>query len=530
MQQPLRCEDPARDPLSGSSAPSGDDGSAEQSLEETPRFAEVSRRPGTGLDKSRSSRVPLAAILKLPLKEKHEAWARDPGQQSGGGASLKWPFTFSQKISDGLKDYRSGANHTYSVQDARQNQGIYYGWIIVATAAVGLLLGAFPISVASFGMFFPAYMADFHARRSAIALAFTAHNIVAAFSTFVVGRLADRFGARTVILTGSAALGAVLLSAHAIGSHTWQLYLLYGLLAAAGAATTSVPYALVVSRWFDRHRGFALGLMMIGMGVGAILVPPIAQRLIAAYGWRNALAAFGFFVLLVPIPVVGLLLKETPEEMGMSPDGAPHIPRGVLASEGFYWREVWRSGTFWLMTTGFVLVGASVHACIIHIPQLIGDRRDSSGGAALATSVLGLALLLGRAGTGYLLDRHFAPRVAAVIFASAGVGILLIWISSQRPGFLTGAFLVGLAFGAEADIIAYLVSRYFGLRSLGITVGFAFGAFVLAGGFGPLLMDFAFDRFGSYTAPFALAFLLTLLAAGLFTRLGPYRFGVNGSL
>ena len=411
-----------------------------------------------------------------------------------------------------------------------RTRGIFYGWVIVVTAAVGLFLGAFPISVASFGMFFPAYMADFHARRSAIAMAFTVHNVVAAFSTFAIGRLADRFGARTVILTGSAVLGVVLLSAHAIGSQMWQLYLLYGLLAAAGAATTSVPYALVVSRWFNHHRGLALGLMMIGMGVGAILVPPIAQRLIATYGWRNALAAFGCVVLLVPIPVVGLLLKETPEEMGVSPDGATNISRAVLASEGFYWREVWQSGTFWLMTTGFVLVGASVHACIIHMPQLIGDRRDTSSAAALATSVLGLALLLGRVGTGYLLDHHFAPRVAAVIFASAGVGILLIWISRQGPGFLTGAFLVGLAFGAEADIIAYLVSRYFGLRSFGVTVGFAFGAFVLAGGFGPLLMDFVFDRFGSYTAPFAVAFLLTVLAAALFTRLGPYRFGQNGGL
>ena len=415
-----------------------------------------------------------------------------------------------------------------AMQYGNKPSGVFYGWIIVSTAAVGLLLGAFPISVASFGMFFPAYMADFHARRSAIALAFTAHNVVAAFSTFVIGRLADRFGARTVILAGSAALGTVLLSAHAIGSHVWQLYLLYGLLAAAGAATTSVPYALVVSRWFNRHRGLALGLMMIGMGTGAIIVPPIAQRLIVAYGWRNALAAFGCAVLLVPIPIVGLLLKESPEEMGLSPDGATNIAQAELASDGLHWREIWTSRTFWLMTTGFVLVGASVHACIIHLPQLIGDRRGNAGAVALATSVLGLALLIGRAGSGYLLDRHFAPRVASIIFAGAGLGVVLIWISSQRTGLLIGAFLVGLAFGAEADIIAYLVSRYFGLRSLGVAVWFAFGAFVLAGGTGPLLMDFAFDRFGSYTAAFAVAFLLTLLAAGLFTRLGPYRFGVNG--
>ncbi len=104
----------------------------------------------------------------------------------------------------------------------------------------------------------------------------------------------------------------------------------------------------------------------------------------------------------------------------------------------------------------------------------------------------------------------------------------MIWLCSQRPLLLVGGFLVGLAFGAEADIIAYLVGRYFGLRSLGVAVGFAFGAFVLAGGAGPLLMDLAFDRSGSYGVPLAAAFLLTSLAAALLTRLGPYRFGANG--
>jgi MFS family permease len=180
------------------------------------------------------------------------------------------------------------------------------------------------------------------------------------------------------------------------------------------------------------------------------------------------------------------------------------------------------------MTVAFMLVGASVHACIIHLPQLIGDHQGITSSAALATSVLGLALLLERAGTGYFLDRHFAPRVASLVFASAAVGILVIWLCSQRPLLLVGGFLVGLAFGAEADIIAYLVARYFGLRSLGVAVGFAFGAFVLAGGAGPLLMDLAFDRSGSYGVPLAAAFLLTSLAAALLTRLGPYRFGANG--
>jgi MFS family permease len=420
------------------------------------------------------------------------------------------------------------AKDTWLVQIERPESRIFYGWVIVATAAVGLLLGAFPISVASFGIFFPAYVKDFHARRSAISLAFATHNLVAAFSTFVIGRLADRVGARRVILTGSAALGVILISARGVGSQLWQLYLLYGLLAAAGAATTTVPYALVVSRWFNRRRGLALGLMMIGMGMGAILVPPIAQRLITAHGWRAALAIFGCIVLAVSIPIIAIFLKEGPEEVGLLPDGATTVPKTALSSEGLSWHEIRLSGTFWLMTVAFVLIGASVHACIIHLPQLIADRRGSIGSAALATSILGVALLLGRTGTGYFLDRHFAPRVASLVFASAAVGILLIWLGGPRPLLLLGGFLVGLAFGAEADIIAYLVGRYFGLRSLGVAVGFAFGAFVLAGGIGPLLMDFAFDRSGSYGVPLAAAFLLTSLAAVLLARLGPYRFGANG--
>ena len=411
-----------------------------------------------------------------------------------------------------------------------QQPRLFYGWIIVATAAVGLLLGGFPISVASFGVFFPAYVREFHSGRAAISLAFTAHNAVGAFAISAIGPLADRFGARTVILTGSAALGVILLSAQAIGSHIWQLYLLYCLLAAAGAATTAVPYALVVSYWFNRRRGLALGVTMIGMGMGAILVPPVAQGLIARYGWRTALAVLGYVVLVGPIPLVAIFLKDAPEQMGLLQDGARSGAKAALASEGLSWREIWRSGTFWLMTAGFMLVGASVHACVVHLPQLIADRHGSANAAAVATSVLGLALLVGRAGAGYLLDRVFAPRVASVLFATAAAGILLIWMSAHATSMLVGGFLVGLAFGAEADIIAYLIGRYFGLRSMGVALGFAFGAFVLAGGAGPLLMDLAYDRFGSYTGPSAIACCLSLLAAGLLACLGPYRFGVKGEI
>jgi MFS family permease len=100
----------------------------------------------------------------------------------------------------------------------------FYGWVVVATAALGLFLGAFPISVSSFGMFFPSYMREFHAGRASISLTFAIHNCISGFLAFGIGRLADRFGARTVILSGTALLGVILLSAETIGSSVWQLY------------------------------------------------------------------------------------------------------------------------------------------------------------------------------------------------------------------------------------------------------------------------------------------------------------------
>jgi MFS family permease len=106
-------------------------------------------------------------------------------------------------------------------------------------------------------------------------------------------------------------------------------------------------------------------------------------------------------------------------------------------------------------------------------------------------------------------------------------GIVLVWTASVGVFARVGAFLVGLGVGAEVDIIAYLMSRYFGLRSLGTAFGFAFGAFVLASGLGPLIMGLAFDRTGSYDAPLAGFFISTIVAAGLMASLGPYRFGVN---
>jgi MFS family permease len=175
------------------------------------------------------------------------------------------------------------------------------------------------------------------------------------------------------------------------------------LLGFVGSVPAPIPYVKVISRWFDRRRGLALGFTMVGIGSGAILMPALAQRLIAMLGWRSTYMVIGLLVLVVPIPIVAFFLKESPEEMGLLPDGAS-VARNVAQKQnseaGLSWREARRSAAFWLMVGAVFLVGASVHGCVLHLAPLLSDQGLSPQRVALAITVLGSALMIGRVASG----------------------------------------------------------------------------------------------------------------------------------
>jgi MFS family permease len=404
-------------------------------------------------------------------------------------------------------------------------RGVFYGWWVVLASAMGLFWGP-PITVFCFSVFLKPLMHDFHAGRAAVSLGFTFHNTAGAVGGPLGGWLIDRYGARRVILPATVLFGSVLLLAKLLSASIWQFYLFYLSLGLLLTAVGPVPYGTVVSHWFDRHRGLALGLMMFGIGLGAIIMPSVAQQLIARFGWRNSYAILGSAVLIISIPVVATILKEKPQDLGLLPDGSPpaDYATGEAGTSGLSGDVARRSRTFWLMVCAFFLIGASVQGCVVHLVALLTDRGVTLQTAALGSSLLGAAVLIGRVGTGYLLDRFFAPYLAAILFGGAAVGIGLLWMSHATAMALVGAFLIGLGLGAELDIIAYLISRYFGLRSFGEIYGSAVSAFLLAGALGPLLMGAGFDLTGSYRTPLAAFFTLTVIATVLMTRMGPYRY------
>ena len=410
------------------------------------------------------------------------------------------------------------------------NPRLFYGWWIVAFVVCCLLFSEPTVSVFAFGVFLKAVSADLHVGRGAVSFGFTIHNLgTAAISPFI-GRLIDRFGVRRVALPASLLIGIVIISAKWIGSSVWQYYVFYLALGLIGTGAGVVAYGAIVARWFDRYRGLALGLTGFGTGIAAMIYPPVAQRLIALYGWRSAYALLGIAILVIPFFVLWLFIKEDPAQMGLYPDGvAPSFPQKRVKRNlpGLTWSEIWPTRIFWLFVFAFFLAGASVHACVLHFAALLSDRGASAQAAANAVSIVGIAMLFGRTGSGYFLDRFFAPRVCLVIFGQSALGIAILASGASGPVGILAGFLVGLAFGAEVEVIAYLVSRYFGLRSFATAYGVCFSSFVLAGAVGTYVMGAVFDGTRSYTTPLILFFVLMLVAALLFTRLGPYRFAVG---
>jgi MFS family permease len=404
---------------------------------------------------------------------------------------------------------------------------VFYGWWVVLAAGIGSFMGPGPILSFTFGVFLKSLSQEFGWSRAQISLAFSLSTLVLSGILPFIGKLVDRFGARKVIVPSALFFGLCVMSFSLLSASLWHFYVIYLLVGIVGGGTSPLPYASVISHWFDKRRGLALGLVMVGLGLGTFITPSLAQVLITYVGWRHAYMLLGLMVIVIVIPAVGLFLKETPQMLGLEPDGETAVHAGAARpssqEHGLSGREAWHTSTFWLMLGAFFLVSAGVHGCLIHLVPLLTDRGLSAQNAALATSLLGGAVLLGRVGTGYLLDRFLTSSVAVCFFCGATLGIFLLLSGTAGGLAFVAAILVGLGLGAEGDLMAYGVSRYFGLRAFGEIYGYAFAAFGLGAMVGPLLMGMSFDATGSYRLALGVFVAITLIAAGLMARLGPYR-------
>ncbi len=373
---------------------------------------------------------------------------------------------------------------------------IYPGWLVVLAAYCGAMVSFGSLLVFTFSIFLKPVSGAFGWSRESVSAAFGFAALTVAVCSPPLGHLLDRFSPRRVILPCMAVFGLAFASLGFMTPRLMHLYAVYVVLGIVGNGTTQMGYSRAVSTWFDKRRGLALALMMAGVGTGSIIFPPMAQALIAGYGWRSAYIVLGSMVLLLGIPLTALFVRERPKEHAASHTALA----GATLSQGL------RSRAFWILIATLFLSSVSMNGAITHLSPLLTDRGVPAANAALAASLLGLASFIGRVITGLLLDRFFGPRVGFCLCAiSAGGVLLLARAGSSLPG-MAAAVLIGLGLGAEADLTPYLLTRYFGLRAFSTLYGFTWTAYAIAGAVGPVLMGKAFDATGSY------GYLLTFLS------------------
>jgi sugar phosphate permease len=401
----------------------------------------------------------------------------------------------------------------------------FRGWWIVAVSIAGLSFSTGTMLIYTFGVFAKPLASELKSSRSEIALAVSLADLAIMFAAPGAGRLADRYGARGVIVTSLIGLSACLIGLAFVQPPLWHFYALYSLAGAIGVATTPVTYSRVIANWFDRKRGLALGLGNSGIGLGAFITPSLAQFLIDRGGWRLAYVGLAGACLAIALPIVWIFLRATPQEVGLLPDGAAPANRSATARmrvDGMSVREAFRTRTFWLLCFMFFLVSACVNGAIAHLAPLLTDSGVSGRSAAFATSIFGVSAIAGRVGNGFLVDRFFGPRVAAIVFAGAALGVALLWGGPPVSVAFLASALLGLAAGAEGDVMPFLVSRYFGMRSMAELFGCMFGVFTLGNATGRYLFAAGFDASGSYKMPLLCAFVAVVLAILASLRLGQY--------
>ncbi|MEJ2534341.1 MAG: MFS transporter, partial [Gammaproteobacteria bacterium] len=347
-------------------------------------------------------------------------------------------------------------------------------------------------------------------------------------SSPLVGYLTDRLGVRRVVLT-SIVLFSVSFMAFALNNGSRTLYLfLWGVLAVCGAGTLPITFTRAVSNWFNEKRGLALGIALIGTGISGALAKIYAGWLIAEYGWRAAYVGVGALPLLIAFPVAFILFRDVDDPRAAARAEAMRahqVARGADgASYGLSLAQAFRDWRFWLLAAVFVPLSFAIGGPIPNLETLLGTKGFDREQAVFLASVIGYSVLVGRLVGGYLLDHIWAPLLACVMLMAPAASMYLFHLPDPTYAqAIVAVILLGVAAGIEYDLIAYLVSRYFGIRNYGAIYGILYAFFALGAGFGPAVYGRVLDETGSYDAALygsMYAFIICSLALLL---LGRYR-------
>lgn len=399
-----------------------------------------------------------------------------------------------------------------STRSSPRTPRIFYGWFVVA-AAFALTFVGFG-SAYTFGAFVESMERDFAASRGSVSLVFSLAGFLYFGLGVVTGPLADRLGARRLAVAGMVLMGLGLAAA-GMARTLVEVYVAYGLGVGLGIGCSYVPAISAVQRWFARRRGFASGLAVSGIGVGTLVMPPLAALLIEGMGWRQAYLVLGAVAAAIGIGMALLLVNE-PAERGLGVDGDPPRPdqkRGQ--APGLALGEAIRTPRFIGLYAACLTCAFAIFVPFVHLVPYALDHGIPKAEAALLLGAIGVGSTAGRFFLGGVADRMGRQPALLAVFMGMGLS-LLVWAGTTSLWPLAAFALVyGVFYGGLVALLPALVTDYFGGRNAGGIIGVLYTSVAFGTLIGPSAAGFAFDISGSYQGPILASAAANLIAAGI---------------
>jgi len=398
----------------------------------------------------------------------------------------------------------SDKNNNHSSKD---NLRFFYGYIVVF---VGFIILTMTYSAQyCFGVFFKPILGEFGWTRAVTSGAFSLSMIISGLAGIPMGILNDRIGPRIVLTLCGLLLGVGLLLMSRVTT-IWHFYLFYGLVIGIGVGSM-VPLVSTVARWFVKRRTFMSGIVVAGTGMGAVIGPPVADRLIAAYDWHLAYIILGCIVL-ITIVVSAQFLRRDPSQKGQVPHGEQKVKneKPKSGSGDFVFKEAVATVQFWLVFGQFFCFGFCLFVIMVHIVPHATDLGISTASAATILVVIGAVSIVSKVAMGRVGDIIGNKKAFVAGFILLLLSLLWLMFTGVLWGFYVFAIVFAVGYGAHVAQQSPAAAKLFGLTSLGsifgvLTLGLTTGVAV-----GPVLAGYIFDITGGYRIAFIVTILISI--------------------
>ena len=394
------------------------------------------------------------------------------------------------------------------------------GWKPLLAATVGTMCGIFTLTNYSQGFFVGPVTAEFGWSPPQFFLSYTVLMCFGLLTGPIIGSITEKIGLRTVGIVGliGHSFAYMLLSLNNGSLPLW--YASWALVAILGAGSLPIIWTGVLNNWFTKHRGKAIGITMAGTGLGAFLLPPAVEFLISNYGWRTGYRGIGLGALLISLPIVIALFKEK-SDVAAAGEGAATVERA--ASWGLTRAQAMRTARFWILGAVLFVTVIVIAGLLSNFERIMTEKGFERSSIATIAAVMGLTVIAGRVLVGALVDRFWAPGVAACFFVLPTLGLMILIGGDVSFGMAVFvAVLIGLAAGAELDLLAYLTSKYFGAAHYPAIFGAIIAFFTVGAGIAPPIFGAVAQANQGYNVILSISVGLLVLSIILFLALGRY--------